>query len=205
MSDKRKIIIVTGKAQSGKDTTIDFLGPLLDRARIFSFANPLKKFLEEAFGINPRNLWGTNDQKNEFIHIRWEDVPENKGRSGQMTCREFMQYFGTDICRRMYPDCWASATLKNIVNSDAKYAFISDGRFPNEIDHFYNLDRNEFDVIVIRLNRNILNQTHISETALDDYDFAKWANFILIENQNMTLEEKNKYLKEVVLERIINV
>ena len=113
---------------------------------------------------------------------------------GQMTGREVMQVFGSDVCRRMYGDCWANTTINQIKVEQPELAIITDGRFPNEVQSTHNAGG-----IVIRFLRNPLDQSHQSEVKLDNTDVAEF-DFVL-NNQNMTIAEQNKnvaqYLKSI--------
>jgi hypothetical protein len=104
----------------------------------------------------------------------------------KMTAREVMQIFGSNVCRRMSPNCWANATLQKIIKEQPDYAFITDARFPNELDIFL-----PYNPIVIRLSRNLFNSQHVSEVALDKYPWQNIQRFIPIDNADMDLDNKN--------------
>lgn len=90
---------------------------------------------------------------------------------GPMTAREFMQFLGTEIGRKMFEPIWINATLKKIKREQPELAIIADIRFPNEgraID--------DAGGIVTRLTRMMFPEdTHPSETAMDNYPF----NYVL--------------------------
>ena len=66
--------------------------------RSFSFADPLKVIAVSLFGLSEDQCFGTDEDKNTPVNIKWENMPEiNGGRSGFMTAREFLQYFGKDV------------------------------------------------------------------------------------------------------------
>lgn len=229
-----KIILITGKKQSGKDTSCEAIKAHLgikfgDQIGIpiksYSFATPLKRYLIDVMGLTEDQCNGTNEQKNSETHIRWVDLPFSneqltryfvearfpdqspsfdlpyvnncilylQGENIKMTAREVMQYFGSNICRRMYNDCFAEACKKTILRDNPGYAFITDARFPNELEVFRDLDP-----IVIRLKRNKFNSKHTSEIGLDGYDFSYFKNFILIDNEEMSLEDKNNLVIEKI-------
>jgi hypothetical protein len=99
----------------------------------------------------------------------------------------------------MFSECWAKAAeieyIKNMSVSNLQF-FITDCRFPNEIEVF-----KKYDPLIIRLSRNTENRQAVSETSLDTFDWSSY-NTIHIDNQNMTLEERNKVLEEIVLPRL---
>lgn len=205
-----KIVLISGKAQAGKDTAGQFIQHEFHRATIgvaetYSFAGPLKDFCHCVFNIPREWLYGTNADKARPTHLRWVDVPlppflvvqlfRELRKTGKdpcpddmMTVREVLQIFGSNICRAWYGPCWAQATFNKIREISPDVAIITDVRFPNELEVFQ-----ASNPIVIRLTRNTTHGTHASETVLDDYDFAsKFPQFYLIDNRDMTEEEKNE-------------
>lgn len=227
-----KIIIVTGKKQSGKDTGCQYLTEWLNAKygaapnpvsiKTYAFADTLKIFLMEHFGLTYEQCYGTNEQKNSATNVRWDqfsiyirwkytpagladtknqseaDFIQNEileyglhvpMRSGKMTAREVMQVFGSDVCRKIYADCWANATINRIKSENKQYAFVCDARFPNELNVF-----KAYNPYVIRLGRNPFDDKHISETALDTYDFSQFGNLNLLDNSIMDIETKNRHL-----------
>lgn len=51
---------------------------------------------------------------------------------GYMSIRDILQYFGTDICRKIYSNCWVNYLLNKIKEDAPKIAIIYDTRFDNE-------------------------------------------------------------------------
>ena len=205
-----KIIIITGKAQSGKDTSANYLISELSNngyhCDIYPFAGALKSMCCSLFGLSITQCWGSNEQKDSNTKIRWKDLPLCKGKIAKlmiekypktsddfMTARELMQVLGTDIFRKMDEDCWVRATVERINNDNLDFAIVSDARFPNEIEFLL-----PFDPIVIKLNRNALSNSHISETALDNYDFSLVRNYHEIKNNELTVAQTNAELKRIL-------
>lgn len=169
--------------------------------KVYSFADPLKRFLMDVFNVPFESCYGTDAEKNTPLpHIRWENLPKGLrqeqimpsidgsefngqliGRRGPMTGRELMQVWGTDLCRKLYGDCWARGTYNAINREGVELALVCDGRFPNEI---------ELGSIVgaktIRLQRNIFNDNHRSETALDNFPIDKYT--VAIDNQDLDIQ-----------------
>jgi hypothetical protein len=114
-----------------------------------------------------------------------------------LTGRELMQIFGSNICRRMVPDCWAAATKKKIIKDRPDYAFITDARFPNELDVFMDLNPT-----VIHLLRDNFQSKHISETALDNYPWDNIKNLITIDNRELDLDNKNSLVFSAFLKQM---
>ena len=50
-----------------------------------------------------------------------------------MTAREFMQFFGTDVMRKMYEPIWLENCFRRIEEDSPEIAVIGDCRFMNEI------------------------------------------------------------------------
>ena len=148
--------------------------------KLYSFADGLKKLCIDFFNLKPEQVYGTDDQKNTLTKMRWEDMPHNpEGVSGNMSAREFMQYFGTDIMRSMYLNVHVDNTIKRIKSEKTKLAIIADIRFPNEVKSIQ--DNGGY---VIRLTRDRYHDAHDSECGLDQ-DRFDWNNFdAIIDNSD---------------------
>jgi len=175
------------------------------RAKIYSFADYLKEFCIDVFGLTYEQCYGTDEQKNSTTNIRWISMPgfnsledirdkiSGLRKSDNMTAREVMQYFGTDIIRTMSNDAWVRATINKINKEKPKLAIITDGRFPNEI-----IGINNYGGKTLRLLRNVNkdNDQHKSETALDDFPKDKFT--LVIDNQDMSIDQQCEALKPYV-------
>ena len=161
------------------DTFIEYAErELWPYVKIYHFADPLKELSIALFGLNHKQVYGTNEDKNTVINIDWKDVPFNENKSGLMTSREFLQYFGTTIVRKIYPQAWVNATINSILAEKPEVAIIPDVRFPNEISAI-----KENNGIILRLTRNIYNSDHESECILDQNNYD-WSNFDFIVNNS---------------------
>lgn len=145
-----KIILISGKAQNGKDTTAELLRENLDgcgyKVLIAHYADLLKYICKQFFGWN-----GKKDEDGRHI----------------------LQYVGTDVIRQKNPDYWVEFLVQFLKMFDGEwdYVIIPDCRFPNEVDC---MKRNGFDATHIRVVRDNFvspltpeQQNHPSETALD--------------------------------------
>lgn len=112
---------------------------------------------------------------------------------GVMTAREFMQFGGTEIFRKMCHDCHVNATNNQIEIDSPEIAVIRDARFVNEVD-----GTREKGGYVVRLLRdpNDGNDKHESETALDDYPLENY--FAVIDNREMSVAEQNDAIREAL-------
>ena len=93
-------------------------------------------------------------------------MPTNKRKKGKLTVRDFLQYFGTELVRKIKNDAWVSSTLDIIKNEGSELALIPDVRFPNEV-----LAIKEQGGIVIRLTRDVFTDKHECESSLDQDSF----------------------------------
>jgi len=126
----------------------------------YSVADTLKSIAIQLFDIPEECIYGSQQEKLKETHLRWEDWPTS-GNTGNMTGREFMQNFGTNICRRLYPDIWINATTKSIFNDSPQYAVIDDVRFDNEREIIQSSDG-----VVLYLDRVEGESSHESENSI---------------------------------------
>tara|TARA_R110000824_G_scaffold103417_2_gene245655 strand:- start:5841 stop:6680 length:840 start_codon:yes stop_codon:yes gene_type:complete len=188
--------------------------------RGFSFASPLKEICVNLFGLSPEQVYGTNEQKNSLTQFRWEEMPgvmvfekldeevfealdeaglaehlywKKLGKNDQplMTGREFMQFAGTDVFRKMYGKIWTDYCLQDIQNTAPDLALISDCRFENEITAVQAIGGK-----VIYLTRNETSGGHSSEKAGEYRDMYD----AVIDNVNMTIPEQTEAIKEQLCE-----
>lgn len=160
--------------------------------KIYHFADILKELSINVFNLSPSQVYGTDKDKNTLTHIRWEDAPCNDGKFGYMTSREFLQYFGTSIVRKLYGEAWVNSTINKILREQPQIAIIPDVRFPNEVDIIKNNGGS-----VIRLTRNTENSDHESEKSLDK-DNYDWTNFnATIDNENISIEDFCKKIDNI--------
>lgn len=171
-----------------------------DGVKLYSFADPLKEFCVNVLGASPEQCYGTDAEKNSVIpHLSWDKVhpdmnPQRK--QGSMTGRDLMQWFGTEVCRRLYHDVWAQGTYNQIKREHLRLALITDGRFPNEI--LLGKDNEGPNVIIktLRLLRAVTEDNHPSETALDDFPLDQYS--AVLDNRQMTLDEQLAALDPII-------
>lgn len=158
----------------------------------YSFAAPLKELSIGLFTLSEDQCFGSNAQKNSLTWLRWEDMPgvttnnDDSGdyyhEPGRMTAREFLQYFGTNICRKIHSDIWTDHTFRKIESEESLLALISDCRFPNEAEAVKKAGGK-----LIHLTRKPFEDTHESETSLDGYESYD----AVIDNANLSINETN--------------
>ena len=187
-----KIIAFSGRKQSGKTSSGDYIQSLLDQTliqydvefvplkyKIYSFADPLKKDIcMNILGLTEEQCNGSDIDKNTLTDLVWNGEP--------LTARRAMEVVGTDIFRSLKRDVWVSATMRNIKRDQYDVAIILDVRFPNEVEAIKKLGG-----YVIRLTLDPFCSESQSEKALDQ-NLYDWSNFdYIIDNSNMTMQEKN--------------
>lgn len=146
-----KVIVISGKAQHGKDSTAGFMKDFLemnDKKVLIAHYGDLVKYVCKTF-------------------FDWNGEKDEAGRS-------LLQYVGTDKIRAKNNDYWVQfiADMLHFFYDEWDYVLIPDCRFPNEVEFL----EGYFDVTHIRVIReNFVSplteeqQNHPSETALDDY------------------------------------
>lgn len=158
--------------------------------KVYHFADPLKEMTINLFGVNPNHVYGSDDDKNQLTDILWDYLPNNDDKTGQMTVREFLEYFGTKIVRKIKNDAWSRYSLDRILSEQSEIAIVPDVRFPNEVKAIKDAGG-----IVIRLTRNVFDSKAEPEVALDQNNFD-WNNFdLVLDNANITLEALCEELK----------
>jgi len=158
--------------------------------KMYSYADTLKWLCVDLFNIDAYKIYGNDDQKNEETQYEWKDMPGLR-KKGNMTGREFMQHFGTNIMRRMYQNVWVDNTMKRILSEGSKIAVIGDVRFPSESDAILEAGGD-----VVRLTRNPYDDKHESELALDPdkYDVNKFTH--LVDNEDSDIKDLCWFINE---------
>ena len=132
--------------------------------RAYNFADALKEMCVMLFNVPVECVYGTDEQKNQpQEHLLWENMP-GISKEGPMTAREFMQFLGTDIMRKMYEPIWLENCFRRIEEDKPEVAIIGDCRFMNEIHAVQ-----ERGGKVIRLKRSLYECNHQSEIDADNY------------------------------------
>jgi len=150
----KTIIGVTGKAGSGKDTLSNYL---VNQGFIkLSFGSAVKDIISIITGWSRNFIEGTNEER--YLRETLKHPDYNK------TCRELMQFIGTDLFRNQLNDnIWVNI-IKNKIESDKinnKFV-ITDVRFDNEAEMIKSIGG-----YIIQINRNNqLISNHISENGI---------------------------------------
>lgn len=172
-----KVFIISGKANSGKDTTA-------------SLINNYAKLL---------NLKSINLQISSYIKMYAKNISNWDGSEDEKP-RSLLQELGTDIIRNKIDE---KLFIRRIIEDIKVYSYyfdiitISDARLPLELD----LIKNEFSYVyrlnIIRPNfENNLSSNekkHITEVALDNYN-----NYEYIIENNGSFDDLNKKIVKIV-------
>ena len=193
-----KIIAFSGRKQSGKSTSGDFVSSFIESNgislshKIYSFADPLKQDIcMNILGMTQTQCYGSDEDKNTMTDLHWAGE--------RLTARRAMEVIGTNIFRNIKTQVWVEATINKIFRDNLDVAIIVDCRFPNEVDAI--LDRGGY---VIRLDLDPFHSDSDSEKALDP-EYYNWSKFSkIISNQYLTVPQKdNEILKFLTLNGIL--
>lgn len=171
--------------------------------KIYNFADTLKQVVSTLFGIPMNVLYGTNENKNQPSCVTWKDMsvflpPRVTGELKKtekyeqtLTVRELLQYFGTNVCRKLYDRCWVDSCFRRIAAEGSELAIIADCRFPNEVKA-----AKEAGAKVIKLMRQVDEDAHESEMELDKVPKTHFD--LIIDNTLMTIKEKNQAILDAL-------
>lgn len=152
-----KVVLISGKAQHGKDTAAGILKSALETdgfSVLVTHYGDLVKYICKSF-------------------FNWDGKKDESGRT-------LLQYVGTDIVRSHSPNYWVDflVSVFRMFEENWDYVLIPDCRFPNEIDGMRNAG---FDTVHIRVRRPGFESglteeqsNHPSETALDSVKPDVW-------------------------------
>ncbi len=167
------LIVISGKARSGKDTFARMLAAELQKRTgapyvLMAYAHELKTKVQQDFDLSYEQLWG--DEK-EVLDKRYPKADSggfwnNSDMNDYWTPREIMQAYG-QFYRTIDYNFWVNHLFKVIEEKEYKNVIITDGRHPNEIDAV--IERGGYHVRVERKDKDAVHgEQHISETALDE-------------------------------------
>lgn len=118
-----RIIGISGKAGSGKDTVAAYLRNEYGYANM-AFADPMKVFCQEIFDWSFDQLWGPSEER-EKIDPKWGFSP-----------RKALQLLGTEWGRALDEDMWVKIGLGRAlekIKDGYPGVVITDCRFGNEL------------------------------------------------------------------------
>ena len=180
---KPKVILLSGSKRSGKDYSAEILLDLLPNSKKMAFADNMKTIIKETFGITYEELdyWKNNRPKIILPNSSFIDF------------REILQRFGTEAMKPIFGDnIWARLVVEEILKTNAEYIIISDFRFLIEIQEI----KKYFNVTTLHIldkNNVDLNEKHLSETELNDFNFD-----YIIDNTKKDPEILREYLQSFI-------
>lgn len=172
-----KIFIVSGKANSGKDTSCEFINNYIKLKELKCINLQFSSYIK----MYAKNISG------------WDGSEEEKPRT-------LLQELGTDIIRRKIDN---EFFIKRIIDDIKVYSYyfdvitISDARFKEELDSIYNCFNNVYRINIKRPNfvskLSSKEKTHITEVALDNYN-----NYEFEIINDSSLDDLNKKIKNII-------
>jgi hypothetical protein len=181
--------------------------------RLYSFAYKLKQVCIDLFGLTYEQCYGTDENKNTKTKLKWEHMPGvitkkvdwdeeisacakdvlQYHRRGYMTAREVLQFFGSEICRKIKHDCWTEQLISQIQKETPEIALVSDVRFDNEVKAIQKVGG--FVVYLLRNHESA--DTHVSETGISDTSKCD----AVLDNSNMTIPKQNEALYRLLQDK----
>ena len=171
------IFIVSGKANSGKDTSCELINNY----------------------VKLKALKSVNLQFSSYIKMYAKVISDWNGLEDTKP-RKLLQELGTDIIRKKIDN---NFFINRIIDDIKVYSYycdvitISDARLPEEIQSIYNCFDNVLRINIKRPNfDNNLNSSermHLTETALDDYD-----DYDYVISNDASIEDLNNKIKKIV-------
>lgn len=175
------IFIISGKANSGKDTTCELINNYIKikgkKSINLQFSSYIKHYAKVISG--------------------WDGSEESKPRA-------LLQKLGTEIIRDKIDN---NFFIKRIIGDINVYSYyfdaitISDARLPEEIESIKNKFNNVYKIKIERPNfsnnLNIEEQKHITEIALDNYN-----DYNIVITNDGSIEDLNNKIKKIIDEVI---
>jgi len=165
----------------------------------YNFAEPLKQICMQLFGLSHQQCYGTDKHKNTDTLIKRSGVTKlitndtTTSTKEYVSAREFMQIFGTDICRSLYPTVWTDLCVRKILSEQSGLSLVGDCRFLTEFEALKAVGAK-----IIRLTKGKCNDGHSSETDLNKDKFD-WNNFdLILDNRNMSIQEQCRTILEAL-------
>jgi hypothetical protein len=152
----RRLLLLSGKINSGKDYTADILVKKENWVKI-SFASVLKQMASEKYDIKLKDF-NTQEGKKKLY---------KDGKS----YRDLLINLASD-CKQIDQDFFVKKAIEEIKALEMVNIVISDWRYPHEYDYICTNLQEEFGIFTARVSRDsslILNDS--SETSLDNFNF----------------------------------
>lgn len=161
------IIAISGKIGCGKSTLAGMLMERLPGWERVAFGDCLKEETSRIFGY-PLEWNYTEEGKQKLVPIPGRMVFSGPSTARAASVRELLQWWGTEICRRIDPDFWVKR-MADRLDEVAAHVIVDDVRFPSEVKML-----EQEGALLVRLDPYPgwmpgPHASHESETALDGY------------------------------------
>ena len=147
--DMPSLVGICGNIGAGKDAAADYLVAEHGYEKI-SMAYPLKEMVATMFNLDDRQVWGSQEEKAEYI----EHLPPDP-EGNRWTGRRLLEFVGSDIFRSIWAEVWVHAIRQELVGLGHHCpgvfpapVVIPDIRFDNERDLI-----KEFGGVLIRIEK----------------------------------------------------
>jgi hypothetical protein len=184
-SNKKTIFIITGHAHSGKDTFFNAIEEIIHNRGFTYHKSSFAKFLKILAHQWILDFYGCEIPLEYFDNPieKEREYPQYRFRNRALKIRDVLQYMGTDIFRnQINPIFWVEQLyLREIRDSTADFFFITDCRFPNEIQY---LESKGLNLYIVNITRTLSqsrdesdlskdNKTHESEQHIANIPYHK--------------------------------
>jgi len=163
-----------------------------------SYGDRLKEVIHLMFGIPRELLWGSDKDKqeetmytaNNFIDLIGAARFPFKDKKGndKMTVREVMQFFGTEVGRRIFANLWVDRTVETIYEIIHQWRpvmiVVDDVRFDTEFESIKKM--NGVTIALMRNPRSSAGTKHGSEQA---HKLFEQCDYVL-DNRNLGIVEQ---------------
>ena len=159
-------------------------------------ARPLKDFCINVLGLTVGQVYG-NDKASPtqfrfkdiafFLDSKWFDSTETDGGlEQQLTARDIMEYVGTKLIRRMYPDAFIDSLLRRVEANPSPLTLITDVRRANESKKIL-----EAGGKIVHLTRG--NPQNISESDINNVEPS-----VVLDNSSLTIEQSCEQFEQML-------
>ncbi len=160
----KRILLIAGRAESGKDTVADFLVSHYNYTK-FAFADELKTLVPKKYSIDKTLMYTHSGKKSKVINKNY-------------TIRDLL-IKESDSITNDYPNHWVDIVCSKIDQTDTNIV-ISDFRYEREYNRMVERFASVETMIIIRKDIELIE--HPSENSLNSFSF----NYILYNDSDLS-------------------